>query len=363
MLIHALSEKAQAKALPHLPVACHLDSVVEPGTPNGPVKWKMQTGGASVQVNKARLVPRWADLVSEFQNLGEVVATTSSAHCAIDASGYFSGFRTNGAEQAKVARSMSGSGIDVRYFFHHWVSGYADEDASDADGFRRSLRFFDAFGALLHTVSLSDRACVASYHALVKRFAAAHPREVDEDAPAQLHRPATDRRHLDVQAFRREWIGMRETCEFHDLLSRHGLSRLDALKLAPVNYAERIHVACVHEILSLTAQVGMQIRVLAGNKGAIQIYTGALQHIAIADAWISAEDRRFCLQLREDQIGSAWLVRKPTSTGLVHSIELFDNAGTPIAMLFGRAVSGRPEPCEWRHLLSNLLTDVMTCAE
>jgi putative hemin transport protein len=344
-------------------MACHLDAVDETGMQMAAAGWRIQTHDAPDLPHKVRLSPRWSELVSEFQTLGEVKASTSGAHSATDASGIFGGFRINGAKEAKIARSMPGPGIDVRYFFQHWASGFAVEDANAADGFHRSLQFFDAAGVLLHTVSLSDRACGASYHALVKRFAADLPCERDEDALAQLSRPATIRRHLDVQAFCREWIGMRETCEFHDLLSRHGLSRLDALKLAPLNYAERIHVACVHEILSLSSQVGMQIRVLAGNRGAIQIYTGALQHIAVADAWISAEDRRFCLQLREDQIGSAWLVRKPTSAGLVHSIELFDNAAAPIAMLFGKAASGRPEPCEWRHLLSNLLTDFKTCVE
>jgi putative hemin transport protein len=344
-------------------MACHLDAVDEAGMKKGAARRRIQTHDAADLPHKVRLSLRWSELVAEFQTLGEVKASTSGAHSAADTSGISGGFRINGAKEAKIARSMPGPGIDVGYFFQLWASGYAVEGANAADGLHQSLQFFDATGVLLHTVSWSDRACGAGYHALVRRFAADLPCESDEDALAQLSRPATIRRHLDVQAFCREWIGMRETCEFLDLLSRHGLSRFNALKLALLNFVERIHVACVHEILSLASQVGVQIRVLAGNKGAIQTYAGALQHIAVADAWISAEDQRFCLQVRKDRIGSAWLVRKPASAGLVHSIELFDNAAAPIAMLFRKAASGRPKPGEWRHLLSNLLTDVKTCVE
>jgi putative hemin transport protein len=65
-------------------------------------------------------------------------------------------------------------------------------------------------------------------------------------------------------------------------------------------------------------------------------------------------DADFNLHLREDHVASAWVVRKPTSDGLVSSLELFDAAGEPIAMFFGERKPGRPELCAWRELLEGV---------
>ena len=79
MLIHALSSKAQTEALHHLPMACHLDAVDETGMKKGAARRRIQTHDAPDLPHKVRLSPRWPELVSEFQTLGEVKAVESRA--------------------------------------------------------------------------------------------------------------------------------------------------------------------------------------------------------------------------------------------------------------------------------------------
>ena len=54
----------------------------------------------------------------------------------------------------------------------------------------------------------------------------------------------------------------------------------------------------------------------------------------------------------------------PISTvdGLVTSLELFDAEGDTIAMFFGERKPGKPELCEWRALIENLLQESESCA-
>jgi len=78
--------------------------------------------------------------------------------------------------------------------------------------------------------------------------------------------------------------------------------------------------------------------------------------------WVNVLDPGFNLHLREDHIAQAWLVKKPTSDGLVHSIELFDAQGETIAMLFGERKPGQAERCDWRNLLATLGPEVEACA-
>jgi putative hemin transport protein len=99
------------------------------------------------------------------------------------------------------------------------------------------------------------------------------------------------------------------------------------------------------------------VMVFGGNPGGIQIHTGPVAKVVVMGPWLNVLDPGFNLHLREDHIASAWLVRKPTSDGLVTSLELFDAAGDTIAMLFGERKPGHAELCAWRELVDGLLGD------
>jgi putative hemin transport protein len=60
------------------------------------------------------------------------------------------------------------------------------------------------------------------------------------------------------------------------------------------------------------------------------------------------------MHLRQDQIASVWVVRKPTVDGVVTSLELFDHSGELILMLFGQRKPGLPENIQWRAVLDRL---------
>jgi putative hemin transport protein len=51
---------------------------------------------------------------------------------------------------------------------------------------------------------------------------------------------------------------------------------------------------------------------------------------------------------------SAWLVRKPTSDGVVTSVEVFDDTGEVVAMFFGVRKPGELELPAWRDLAESL---------
>jgi putative hemin transport protein len=65
-------------------------------------------------------------------------------------------------------------------------------------------------------------------------------------------------------------------------------------------------------------------------------------------------DAGFNLHLREDMIKSAWIVEKPTSDGVVTSVEVFDGAGELMAMFFGARKPGNPELQPWRDIVARL---------
>jgi putative hemin transport protein len=304
-----------------------------------------------------RLQPAWPAIVEALEDLGDVTALTRNASCVHEKVGTY--------RQASVDGTVGlvlGGAIDLRVFYERWAHGFAVEERLADGALQRSLQFFDAQGQAIHKVFLKPASAAAAYFDLVERFGddrlgAGLPRA---EAPAR----ATERAdaEVDLAGFRTAWTSMHDTHEFFGILKKFGLARTQALRLAPPDYAHQVPTASAHEVLNRAAQDGTSIMVFVGNPGMIQIHTGPVKRVEVMGPWVNVLDPGFNLHLREDHIREAWLVKKPTSDGLVHSIELFDAQGETIAMFFGERKPGQAERCDWRNLLATLSPEVEACA-
>ncbi|MCU0868257.1 MAG: hemin-degrading factor, partial [Burkholderiales bacterium] len=247
-----------------------------------------------------------------------------------------------------------GPDIDLRIFFSHWKHGFAVSEAGE-HGPMRSLQFFDATGTAIHKVWLRDDDSGMEWEALVQDFAAADQRAPlpPMAAPAPRKRPSADA-SLDVQGFRDAWAAMTDTHEFFGLLKNFGVARTQALRLADPQFAWPVPVDAARRLLEAVAGTGLSIMVFVGNPGCIQIHTGPIEKVVPMGPWINVMDPDFNLHLREDLITDAWLVRKPTSDGIVTSLEIYDVHGDLIAQFFGARKPGIPEKEAWRRVCAQL---------
>lgn len=304
-----------------------------------------------------RLKPAWPAIVEAVEDLGEVTALTRNASCVHEKVGTYSHASVDGT----VGLVLAGA-IDLRVFYSAWAHGFAVQERTER-GMQRSLQFFDAQGTAIHKVFLREASDLAAYEALVARFAntgsAAPGIAVQPAAPAKAETPDAE---VDVTAFQAAWAALRDTHEFFGLLRRHGVSRTQALRLASPEFVQAVDTGAAQEVLSRAAQAGTPIMVFVGNPGMIQIHGGPVQKVAVMGPWLNVLDPGFNLHLREDHIASAWLVRKPTSDGLVSSLELFDAEGRTIAMFFGERKPGQAERCEWRQILAGVAAEPAWCA-
>lgn len=94
--------------------------------------------------------------------------------------------------------------------------------------------------------------------------------------------------------------------------------------------------------------------IFVGNDGIIQIHTGEVERLSEARGWFNVLDERFNLHIKQNGIASAWVVKKPTSDGIVSSLELFNKNGESVALFFGKRKPGAPENEEWRKLLAGI---------
>jgi len=306
-----------------------------------------------------RLRGEWSDIIAALPALGEVMTLVRNEHCIHEKVGTLADVRVEGPQGREVGLALGE--LDLRLFYGRWAHGFSVQEVLLDGTTQRSWQFFDGQGVAILKVFLRAHSRVDAHLELVERFA--HPMQVVDLVLAQAAEPLVEQpdQAVDIAGFRQAWIGLRDTHDFFPLLRRFGLTRTQALRLAPPDFAQQLHVSCAHEVLSLATQHGAPIMVFVGNVGVIQIHAGEVRRLGVLGPWINVLDERFNLHLREDSIASTWLVKKPTVDGLVHSLELFDARGDTIAMFFGERKPGHAERCEWRQILAQLTPEVQAC--
>lgn len=303
---------------------------------------------AFVGDNVVRLDTRFTELFEEVPQLGSVMALTRNDAAVHEKVGQF----TNMSHEGPTGIAL-GDPIDLRIFYSKWAAGFAVQDVTPR-GTLKSLQFFDAQGHATHKVYLRDHSDHEAYDAFVERWS--HPEQTAgmnvTAAPAAPQ--LTPDSGIDVATLHADWHAMTDTHQFYGMLCKFRLTRTQALRLAEPRYARRVDNGAIATVLNGAAQTGLSIMVFVGNHGMIQIHTGPVKTIQTMGAWLNVLDPGFNLHLRTDLIDSAWVVRKPTSDGIVTALELFDSKGDNIAMLFGARKPGSPELDGWRELIAGI---------
>lgn len=293
------------------------------------------------------LCPEWTQIVGAVGALGRVMALTRNASVVHERKGVY-GALEGGAHVGLIV----GEDIDLRIFFTQWKFGFAITETMQDGSLRRSLQFFDAHGTAIHKIYQTEGSDCDAFDALIDRFATeAGPIEV---AARPAPKKALPDSEIDVAGFRAAWDALKDTHEFHGLLTKFKVERLQGLRLAGEGRAARVPAASLRATLETARSREVPVMVFVGNPGMIQIHTGPVENLQPMGPWFNVMDEKFNLHLREDHIDSAWVVWKPTEDGTVTSLELFDKDGTLIATLFGKRKPGDHEDLAWREIVNGL---------
>jgi len=299
-----------------------------------------------------RLKPEWFSIIADVPSLGYVMALTRNESCVHEREGVYGDL----GGDARVALIV-GDDIDLRMFLSHWRFGFGVVETTE-NGLRHSLQFFDAAGDAIHKIYLTDKSDAAAFDRLVAKWASDEPRAQLSIEALPTREAVLPDNEIDVPGFHAAWDALKDTHEFHGLLNKFKVQRVQGLRLAGARRAMPVDAATLRRVLSNAAARETPIMVFVGNPGMIQIHTGPVSNLKPMGPWFNVLDEKFNLHLREDHIASAWIVWKPTEDGVVTSLELFDAQGDAIATLFGKRKPGQPEDEAWRAIVADALTEV-----
>lgn len=294
-----------------------------------------------------RLRPDWKGIFEALPGLGTVMALTRNAHAVHEKVG-----RYEDVQVRAHGGLVLGPDIDLRLFLNRWHSAFAVTGTK-----HDSLQFFDGQGRAVHKVFTRAETDLAGWTKLVADF-------TEAGVPASLivrRGPATPQRKAAAagrEALREAWSGLKDTHDFVVMLSKLGLDRTAAFRLAGPDLAQPVRAGALRGGLERAAASGLPIMVFVPNKATIQIHTGPVRNLKTVGDWFNVMDPGFNLHLKETAIAGAWVVRKPTVDGVITSIELFDAEGSVIAYLFGARKPGLPEIAGWRDIAEGIARDL-----
>ena len=303
-----------------------------------------------------RLQDRWPDLLKAFKTLGKVMSLTRNDTCILEHKGPFQDVNVHGEGNRAMATVIGP--VETRVFFHAWRFAFAVTEEK-SDRVLKSIQIFDKTGEAITKIYLQEKSDVEAYVRLVEEF-----RSDDQACDLELERYVAEQLKGpdDKHTFLEEWRELKDTHDFYGMLRRHKVHRYHALELGRGEFAYQVDPKITpKQILETAAASKLPIMIFAGNRGNLQIHQGKVRTIRVLERghagpeqWLNVLDPDFNMHMRMDNVRSAWVVKKPTTDGVVTSVELFDEEKNLIAQFFGLRKPGIPEREEWREVVKNL---------
>jgi putative hemin transport protein len=291
------------------------------------------------------LKPEFKDILTDVEQLGKVMALTRNDECVHERKGTY----LNGDFSSPHAQLFVGEEIDLRIFLNHWKFAFGV-----VEGDRKSIQFFGKDGLALHKIYLTKDSNDAAFDTIVEKFKADDQNstlELETVAPKAEEKPDSE---IDVEGFQKAWTELKDTHDFFMMTRKFGVSRTQALRLAPEGFTKKIDSSKVVNVLEDASEKELPIMIFVGNRGIIQIHTGNVKKTLWHQQWFNVMDPDFNLHLDMTKIAEAWIVKKPTEDGEVTAIEVFNNEGDFIVQFFGKRKPGIPELQEWKDLVADL---------
>lgn len=291
------------------------------------------------------LKPEFQSILTDAEQLGKVMALTRNDECVHERKGVYQ----NPDFSSPHAQLFVGEDIDLRIFLSQWKLAFAV-----VEGDKKSLQFFGKDGLALHKIYLTKDSSEEAFDTLVERYKADEQiLSFEFEAVAAKATEKSDE-EIDVEGFQKAWKELKDTHDFFMMTRKYGVSRTQALRLAPEGFARKIENARVVNVLEDASEKNLPIMIFVGNRGIIQIHTGLVKKTLWHQQWFNVMDPDFNLHLDVTKIAEAWIVKKPTEDGEVTAIEVFNKQGDFIVQFFGKRKPGIPELQEWKDLVADL---------
>jgi putative hemin transport protein len=305
-----------------------------------------------------RLQGPWTELLRQFKTLGRVMSLTRNDSCILEHKGTFD--EIDIMDRGAHAMATVIGPIETRVFFQAWHVAFAVTEAK-GDRVLKSIQVFDSSGTAVTKIYLQEKSDVSAFERIIQDFSSPDQSPLIETSRYERHSYSDD---VNQELLLDEWAHLKDTHDFFGLLRKYNVQRHQAMELGEHRFTTRVDpIEAPFQILQQASQSRLPIMIFAGNRGNLQIHQGTVRTIRVLERghtgperWLNVLDPDFNMHLKQNDIATAWLVKKPTSDGDVTSVELYDHHQELVVQFFGLRKPGLPEREEWRILLDDLVS-------
>jgi len=247
------------------------------------------------------------------------------------------------ARLRNIAGGYLGGEIDLRFTFKNWKYAFAVVQPGKDGAVTRSLQFFDTHGDAAHKIYVKSEAGVPVFDKLVAEFRNPVQSAELKAAPAPAKAAEKPDSAVDIKEFQLAWNELTDVHQFNRLLSEFGVSREQAMRLAPASAVQRVTPLAVRQLLEESARQKLDIMAFLGNASTIQIFSGKVNKVQEAGGWFNVLDPDFNLHLRDQAFNSGYVIKRAGVT----SVEFFDKNGDLVVSFFGVRERNKPQPQSW----------------
>ncbi|TDO98069.1 hemin-degrading factor [Marinomonas balearica] len=284
-------------------------------------------------------------LASKLNGLGSVMSLVRNDACVHEVTGRYRSY-----EESSSPVGLFLGEQDIRAFFNKWKFIY-----SVTDNDRRSLQVFDEFGVAIIKVYAVEKTNLIDWHRLVEEYTGSDQSLLADLTPLSQRELPVNNPDPDTKKLKESWDNLKDVHQFNGILRALKIPRHQAFSLVGDEYATQLDNECIEYVLSQASQANIPTIEFVQNAGVVQIHTAINTKLVRMGKWYNVLDPNFNLHLNTDLIAQTWAVKRSGHTGIVSSIEAFDQSGQLIIQIFGKRVEGQAEREDWSLLVNECM--------
>ncbi|MDO4728264.1 MAG: ChuX/HutX family heme-like substrate-binding protein [Bacteroidota bacterium] len=298
-----------------------------------------------------RLENKAVEIFKSIASLGRVMVLTRNEECVHEEKGLFQEVEVMDNNQLRVNNENINLRIDLNSISK--VFGVTDHSAH---GTQQSIQFFDKSGEAIHKIYLTADSNQQTYDAILEQYRSSD--QLSQEAVSEVNKLIKDEKpdvEVDLEGFHSAWKSLESACHFGKLIESFGLTRIQALRLAPSDYyADKIDNNSIVKMLEEVAKAKVPVVISVSNAYVYQTFKGIIRKTMWHQTWYNIMDPDFNLHLDMSKIAATYVVRKPSNSGTVTSIEAYNEMGELIVHFFSPNAELDTEQSAWREIVGKL---------
>lgn len=322
-------------------------SAVPPASPEAthPYAAAQQLPTCGSQGGIVRLRADWRSLLPLLRQLGQVTSVTTSCHATLHYEGQCPEY-----QHFDRCGLFSAEAFDLRVCLPFWAAAFAIACRLPGEAsLSRSLHFYDQRGGTIHQTFLGRNSVTEAFEEILERF-------VEQDQSPFPCAVESGTRQCDpsccrTSALLSDWSRLKNTLEFTSLLREHRVTRQYAFLAGQGLFTRRLGLRTLRSLLQRIAVGRLGIETRVGNGSCEQACRDEIRSVSCPAGVLAIRGHNTAVRITEDSIASAWILKIPTKSGPIESIELNDADGNTIASIRGVRIDTGCQSSEWHRLL------------